>query len=209
MPEEDAAPEVPAETTQEQADVLSEVQAPMKKKDREVLLPALNALVDWVVDRGAEVDVQVVDAYITEIERRLQAQVNEVLHHPKFQVVESAWRGLDLLVQRTDFMADDRVIIEVLNVDKETLRADLEAHPGDMYHTDLYHTLYDAGYNVAGGHPYGTMIGAYEFENTGQDIQMLSDLGSVARAAHCPFIASTSSKSWRTVLRLSPPPGLA
>src|SRR5947209_447661 len=50
-----------------------------------------------------KVDKTAVDAMIAEIDARLTAQVNEVLHQPEFQKLESAWRGLKFVVDRTDF----------------------------------------------------------------------------------------------------------
>jgi len=195
MAEAESAPQSAAESTQEQGSVLSEVLAPVAASSREALRPAMTKLVEWVLgpEAAPKIDPQIADAFIVEIERKLEAQVNEILHHATFQELESAWRGLDLLVQRTDFMADDRVIIEVLNVDQDELRKDFDAHPGDMYHTDLYAQVYDAGYNVAGGEPYSLMVGNYYFDNNAQDIDLLQNLGNVARASHCPFIGSTKA----------------
>src|SRR5690606_18713467 len=40
-----------------------------------------------------------VDRMIAEIDATLSRQVDEILHHPQFQALESAWRGLQLLVE--------------------------------------------------------------------------------------------------------------
>src|SRR4051794_16633241 len=71
---------------------------------------------------GDKVDKSLVDAMIADIDARLSAQVNEILHAPEFQKLESAWRSLKFLVDRTDFRENIRV--EVLNVDKEQLLTD-------------------------------------------------------------------------------------
>src|SRR4051812_36746434 len=39
------------------------------------------------------VDKALVDAMIAEIDKRLSSQVNEILHAPDFQAVESSWRS--------------------------------------------------------------------------------------------------------------------
>lgn len=44
-----------------------------------------------------------VDQMIAELDRLLGKQMDAILHHPDFQALESAWRGLKLLVDRTDF----------------------------------------------------------------------------------------------------------
>src|SRR5262245_8156790 len=49
------------------------------------------------------IDSSVVDEFIAEIDRRMSAQLNEILHHPQFQKMESAWRGLKFLIDRVDF----------------------------------------------------------------------------------------------------------
>lgn len=195
MSDAESAPEAAGESVAEESQLLADVLAPVPERQRDKYRIGVKVLAEWVTggEKVPTIDPQIADAYIVEIERRLEAQVNEILHNKQFQALEAAWRGLDLLVTRTDFMADDRVIIELLNVDKEELRADFDAHPGDMYHTDLYNTVYDAGYNVAGGEPYGLIVTNYEFENTAQDIDMLGNLGNVGRASHCPVIGSISA----------------
>ncbi|HEY8331498.1 MAG TPA: type VI secretion system contractile sheath large subunit, partial [Pseudomonas sp.] len=42
-----------------------------------------------------------VDRMIAEIDAKLSRQMDEILHHPQFQSLESSWRGLKLLVDRT------------------------------------------------------------------------------------------------------------
>src|SRR5690554_7687667 len=43
-----------------------------------------------------------VDRMIAEIDAKLSQQMDEILHHSRFQALESSWRGLKLLVDRTD-----------------------------------------------------------------------------------------------------------
>ena len=45
--------------------------------------------------------------------------VLEILHHEQFQKMESAWRGLKLVVDRTNFR--ENVKLELLNISKEEL----------------------------------------------------------------------------------------
>ena len=46
-------------------------------------------------------DKKMVDSMISEIDTKLSKQIDKILHHEKFQKLESAWRGLKLLVDRT------------------------------------------------------------------------------------------------------------
>ncbi|REN20799.1 type VI secretion system contractile sheath large subunit, partial [Mycobacterium tuberculosis] len=43
-----------------------------------------------------------VQAIITEIDRKLSEQINQILHHEDFQQLEGAWRGLHYLVNNTE-----------------------------------------------------------------------------------------------------------
>src|SRR5688572_29960749 len=42
--------------------------------------------------------VKSIEAIIAELDKKLSDQVNLILHHPDFQQLESAWRGLSYLV---------------------------------------------------------------------------------------------------------------
>src|SRR5262245_52812508 len=44
------------------------------------------------------IDATLITDLIAEIDKRIGDQVDEILHHPDFQKMESAWRGLKLLV---------------------------------------------------------------------------------------------------------------
>src|SRR5262249_14374024 len=89
------------------------------------------------------VDAALVTDLIAEIDKRVSAQVDEILHHPDFQRMESAWRGLKLLVDRTDFR--ENIEIEYLNVAKDELLADFKEAP-EVTKSGLYKIAYSAEY---------------------------------------------------------------
>jgi type VI secretion system protein ImpC len=104
--------------------------------------------------RSERIDRTAVDAMVAEIDRKLTAQVNEILHHPEVQKLESAWRGLKFAVDRIDFR--ENVRLEILSVDRETLQADLE-DAADLTKSGFYRVAYTDEYGVLGGKPYGVM----------------------------------------------------
>src|SRR3954467_3705601 len=136
---------------------------------------------------GEKVDKAFVDALIAEIDAKLSLQIDEILHHPTFQKLESAWRGLKFLVDRTDFR--ENVKIEMLNCSKEDLLADFEDSP-EVPKCGLYKTVYSAEYGQFGGRPYGAIIANYEFGPGPQDIMLLQKCAAVATMAHAPFMAA-------------------
>src|SRR5260370_30177944 len=107
-----------------------------------------------------KVDKAMVDLMIAEIDTRLSAQVNEILHHPEFQKLESAWRSLKFLVDRTDFRENIR--IEILNVSKEDLLTDFEDAP-EVSKSGLYRTIYSNEYGIHGGKPDALVYAECEF----------------------------------------------
>ena len=130
-----------------------------------------------------------VDLMIADIDRRLSAQVDAVLHAAAFQEMESAWRGLKYLVDKTDFRENTK--IEVLSVSKDDLLADFEDSP-EIVRSGLYRHVYTEEYGQFGGQPIATVIGAYDFGPGAQDIKLLQYTASVSAMAHAPFIAAAA-----------------
>jgi len=136
---------------------------------------------------GEKVDKALVDALIAEIDVKLSRQIDEILHHPAFQKLESAWRGLKFLVDRVDFR--ENIKCELLNCSKEDLQADFEDAP-EIPKSGLYKIVYSAEYGQFGGRPYGAIISNYDFGPGPQDIALLQKCAAVACMSHAPFMAS-------------------
>lgn len=137
--------------------------------------------------QGEKVDKQLIDLMIAEIDQKLSRQIDEILHNEKFQELESSWRGLKLVIDRTDFR--ENVKIEVLNVSKADLLADFEDSP-EIVQSGLYKHIYSNEYGTFGGEPYGSMIANYYFGPGAQDVSVLQKVASIAAMSHCPFISS-------------------
>ncbi|HVZ36656.1 MAG TPA: type VI secretion system contractile sheath large subunit, partial [Polyangiaceae bacterium] len=140
---------------------------------------------------GQRIDRAAIDAMVAEIDRRISAQVNEILHAPAFQQLESTWRELKLLVDRVDFR--ENIKVEILNLAKEDLSADFEDAP-ELVKSGLYRTVYSSEYGTFGGSPYGLLVANYDFDQGPQDMQLLRDCAAVAAMAHAPFIANASPR---------------
>jgi len=136
---------------------------------------------------GEKVDKAFVDALIAEIDQKLSRQIDEIIHNPAFQKLESAWRGLKFVVDRTDFR--ENIKVELLNCSKDDLLADFEDSP-EVPKSGLYKTVYSAEFGTFGGRPYGAIIANYDFGPGPQDIALLQKCAAVATMAHAPFIAA-------------------
>ncbi len=138
-----------------------------------------------------KIDKAAVDAMISELDQRLSKQVNEILHHPDFQKIESAWRSLKYVIDNVNFRENVRV--NVLSVQKDELLEDFEDAP-EITKSGLYRTVYSAEYGTFGGRPYGVMCSLYDFAAGPQDIELLQQCAAVATMAHAPFLGNASPK---------------
>lgn len=137
-----------------------------------------------------KIDKTLLDLYIGKIDQIIGLQLDAVLHHPRFQEVESAWRGLRFLIDRCDFHSNIKV--EVLDVSKEALQNDFEDSP-ETIQSGLYRHIYTQEYDTPGGEPITAMVSNFEFNRGAPDIVLLSEIARVAASAHCPFIGSVGS----------------
>ncbi|MDH5673549.1 MAG: type VI secretion system contractile sheath large subunit [Myxococcales bacterium] len=128
---------------------------------------------------------------IAQIDAKLTAQINEVLHHEEFQQLEGAWRGLHHLVNNTE--TDEMLKIKVMNVSKKDLGKTLKRYKGAAWdQSPIFRQIYEHEYGTFGGEPYGCLVGDYHFDHNPPDVELLGELSKVCAAAHAPFISGAS-----------------
>jgi type VI secretion system protein ImpC len=133
--------------------------------------------------------LETIEAMIARLDEKLTAQMNEILHAPEFQKMESTWRGLHYLVFNSE--TDAQLKIHIMNVSKTELAKHFKLYPGARWdQSPLFKKIYEAEYGQLGGEPYGCLIGDYEFNHLAQDVQLLRDLSKIAGAAHAPFFSA-------------------
>jgi type VI secretion system protein ImpC len=129
-----------------------------------------------------------IESLIAKIDEKLSAQVNVILHTEQFQQLESAWRGLHYLVTNTE--SDETLKLRVLNISKNDLHRSLRKYKGVAWdQSPLFKKLYEEEYGQFGGEPYGALVADYYFDNSGPDVDFLTQIGKISAAAHAPFIA--------------------
>jgi type VI secretion system protein ImpC len=141
--------------------------------------------------RIERIDKTLLDRFIAQIDQTISGQLDAILHHPDFQKLESAWRGLHFMVDRCDFRCNTKV--EVLDCSKEDLLEDFEESP-EIIQTGLYRHVYVSEYDTPGGQPFSSIVANYEFDVSAQDITLLRETSKVSASAHCPFLASVGAK---------------
>jgi type VI secretion system protein ImpC len=137
--------------------------------------------------RDAEASIQ---ARIAQIDRLISVQLNEIMHYPALQKLESTWRGIKYLLDQSE--TSDMLKIKVLNVSKRDLLKDLQRAP-EFDQSALFKKVYEEEFGVFGGAPFAAMVGDFEFGRGPEDIELLERVSQVASAAHAPFISAASS----------------
>ena len=109
-----------------------------------------------------------------------------MIHSDGFQHLESAWRGLKMVIDRSDFR--ENIKVELLSVTKDELAEDFEDAP-EIPKSGLYKHAYTAEFGQFGGQPYGVIVSNYAFNPSPQDMKLLQSVASVSAMSHAPFIA--------------------
>ncbi|MEM5527563.1 type VI secretion system contractile sheath large subunit [Gammaproteobacteria bacterium AS21] len=176
--------------------LLDQIMAQSRMKQEEegydIAKDGVMAFISNMLERGTSqepVNKGLVDQMIVELDKKISAQVDEVLHVDKFQQLESAWSGLKLLVDRTDFR--ENIKLELLHVTKGELLEDFEFSP-EVVQSGLYQHVYSNEYGQFGGQPIGAMIGNYSLSPSTPDMKLLQYMAAVGAMAHAPFISSVA-----------------
>jgi len=133
---------------------------------------------------------------IADIDEKINTQLNEIIHHRKFQKLEASWRGLWFLTRQAD--GKQNIKIRMLDISWSEVVKDIN-RALEFDQSQLFHKIYSKEYGTPGGEPYGVIIGDYEIShrisknNPHDDIATLEGIAQIAAASLAPFIASPSS----------------
>lgn len=176
-------------------DIMEALKAPFRPRTSDAAIQVENALSTLVAQALADETIirddvlETIEAMIARLDEKLTVQMNEILHAPEFQRMESTWRGLHYLVFNSE--TDAQLKIHFMNVSKNELSKHFTLYPGARWdQSPLFKKVYEQEYGTLGGEPYGCLIGDYEFNHQPRDIQLLRDLSKIAGAAHAPFFSA-------------------
>jgi type VI secretion system protein ImpC len=117
----------------------------------------------------------------------LGERMRAMLHHPRFQALEAAWRGLDFVVRQ----ADEGVHIHIAQFSRADLDRDL-AEATNLRTTRAFALLH--------ARQWRGIFGLYSFGSSAEDIELLGRIALLAANAHAPFLAEGSvdmGQHWR------------
>ena len=150
------------------ADLLSDMmgEAPAPQAPRQRLSDWDQMLRDIVAPYAVSGENPRKGEMVAQTDRAIAGEMRALLHHPKFQAMEAAWRGMDFLVRRLE--TGDNLRVYLVDLPREALTAD-----------ELRLAM--------GNEVWGAIAGLYYFE--GKDEDRLKEISLVARFAGAPFIA--------------------
>jgi type VI secretion system protein ImpC len=160
------------------------------KRAEELLRTLTEQALEGTVTYSKNLSATITEA-IKQIDAKISTQLASVMHHPKFQKLESSWRGLHYLTMNTETSASLK--IKVINWSKRDLFRDL-SRASEFDQSQLFKKIYESEFGTPGGQPYGALIGDYEFTNHPEDVDALRLVSNVAAAAFCPFVAAASPR---------------
>ena len=128
---------------------------------------------------------------IENIDKTISKQLAAVMHAEEFKKLEGSWRGLNHLVMNSE--TGSGLKIRMFNAGKKELFKDL-SKAVEFDQSQTWKKLYENEFGTPGGEPYGALIGDYEFTNHPDDIELLTNMSSVAAGSFCPFITSPGSQ---------------
>ncbi|MDA9556441.1 type VI secretion system contractile sheath large subunit [Vibrio sp.] len=168
----EATTQTPADTTKELFSVLTQ--------------QALSGTVTW--DKNV---TKTIENAIAEIDKKLSKQLSAVMQQDDFQKLEGSWRGLQKMVKESEL--GPSLKIKMVDYTKEELLEQFEDAPA-IDRSPLFNAVYQGEFGTAGGEPYGTFIGDYEFSASDEDVALMRYMGEVAAACHAPFVAAANAE---------------
>jgi type VI secretion system protein ImpC len=176
------------------ASLLQKQFKPQSERAREEVESAVRTLAQHALEKTTLISTDVVEsinAMIAEIDKKMSAQINAIVHNPDFQALESAWRGLHHLVNNTE--TDEMLKIRVMNISKKDLHKTLRKFKGVAWdQSPIFKKLYEEEFGQLGGEPYGCLVGDYYFDQSAPDVEMLGEISKIAAAIHAPFISGSA-----------------
>jgi type VI secretion system protein ImpC len=195
--ETEAAPE--AFEVSEFGTLLEKEFRPKTDRAKEAVESAVKTLAEQALAGSVVVSADVlhtIEAMIAELDHKLSEQVNLIMHHPDFQKLEGAWRGLQHLVNNTE--TDEMLKIRVMNVSKRDLHRTLKKYKGTAWdQSPVFKKLYEEEYGQFGGEPFGCVVGDYHFDHSPPDVELLGEMSKIGAAIHAPFIAGADPNVMR------------
>ncbi|BFM16841.1 hypothetical protein R50073_30240 [Maricurvus nonylphenolicus] len=116
--------------------------------------------------------------------------LRKLLHHSNFQQLEASWRSLHFLIKRLD--GHSGLILDIIDISKEELLADLTQADSDLEQAGIFKTLV-ANQAQAGQTPYHAFVGDFFIEPNEADLGLVIDMSTIAQSTGAIFISAADT----------------
>ena len=129
------------------------------------------------------------------LDQLINEQLNVILHTEKFQRLEASWRGIEKLVDTASMFGN--IKIRMLDISWREVSKDIE-RAADFDQSNLFNLIYSEEFGMAGGEPYGVLLGDYQVAHRPSkrhkydDVDTLRGMAQIAAASFAPFICGGS-----------------
>src|SRR5215831_3575555 len=190
---ETARPAGAAATTEAETSLLDQILVNTKQTEPDRAQDLVKNLVEQALAGTVTFDrnlTKTFDRAIAAVDAKLSAQLNAIMHDPKFLKLEGTWRGLHYLVQNSE--TGTSLKLKVINLPKRELHRDM-TRAIEFDQSQLFKKIYENEFGTPGGEPYGALIGDYEWTNHPDDIETLRLVSNIAAGAFAPFITAAGA----------------
>jgi type VI secretion system protein ImpC len=146
-----------AEETQEEKNILDRIiedgRMTRDESQREWAKDVIGEFVSQIMEGTMVVSKDteaMINARISQIDKLISMQLNEVMHNPELQKLEASWRGLHYLVHQSE--TGERLKIRVMNVSKKDLLKDMEK-ASEFDQSSLFKKIYEEEFGMFGRAP--------------------------------------------------------
>lgn len=127
---------------------------------------------------------------LAQVDKAVGDAMGAILHHPDFQALEAAWRGLDLLARGIE--TDEQLKLYILDVSLAELAADFGS-ADDLSSTGIYKLLVDQTVRTPGAPTWAVLGGNYQFDGGLVNVELMCRIALIASKAGAPFLAAADS----------------
>ncbi|MEO8751097.1 MAG: type VI secretion system contractile sheath large subunit [Casimicrobiaceae bacterium] len=122
------------------------------------------------------------------VDAALAEQMRRVLHHPSFQALEAAWRGIDRLVRELE--TGETLQVFLLDASRDDLVRDTETAAADPSQSSLYRHLCGPATQTPAGDRWSLLVVDHAFGIDADDVRLLAILGALAAQSGAPLLAA-------------------
>lgn len=125
-------------------------------------------------------------ALIAAVDRATSQEMRRLLHHPSFQELEAAWRGVQFLLTRLE--TDETLSVWILDAARMETAVDLLSNQ-EIARSGLYRLLAEKPTRTPGLKPWTLIVSTEAFRARAADAGVLARFAQVAQAGGAAFLA--------------------